>query len=223
MNPLESIVPIVSLNLKTGLETFLGTGFFLESQKQIVTANHVISVTDSDIGIFLIPDITRILKVKVRRASEALDLAILEVPEVNADITPLKLTLDYEYKFNEHIVSVDYGTTEATGKVVTFNPATRLGNITRRLDLSEMFDDAGKDMLEISFPALQGSSGAPILSNKNHEVLGMIVRNVQYNLIPTQIETVVNENNVVKEETKYLMPLGLAVHAKHIKEFIDSV
>ena len=75
-------------------------------------------------------------------------------------------------------------------------------------------------MLELSFPALKGASGAPVLSNASFELLGVVKANVSYELLPAQIESIQDEAGVVTEETKFFLPQALAVNVTIVREFL---
>ena len=109
-----------------------------------------------------------------------------------------------------------------SGTSITLNPATRLGNVTRDLDLTELYGPAGRRMLELSFPALKGASGAPVLSNGNFELWGVIKANVGYELLPAQIESVRDQSGTVLEETKFYLPQALAVNRAEVEHFLLS-
>jgi S1-C subfamily serine protease len=100
------------------------------------------------------------------------------------------------------------------------SPATRLGNVTRSMAV-DFLGAAGEDALELSFPALRGASGSPVL-NQQLEVIGLVVANASYHLLPAQIESVIDEKNKVTEEIKYMLPQALAVNCKFIRAFIES-
>ena len=75
-------------------------------------------------------------------------------------------------------------------------------------------------MLELSFPASKGASGAPILSNTNFELWGVIKANVGYELLPAQIESIFDESGIVEEQTKFYLPQALAVNVTVVREFL---
>jgi len=77
--------------------------------------------------------------------------------------------------------------------------------------------------LEVSFPALRGASGAPVLINSSFRAIGMLVGNMSYHLLPSQIETITNEDGKIVEETKYMLPLGIATHANAIREAVHAI
>ena len=125
--------------------------------------------------------------------------------------------------FNNEIVNcLEYGTTIQSGGKIEVSVATRIGNITRVIPELELFGKIYKNMLELSFAALRGASGAPILSSNSFLVLGMVIANHSYHLIPSQIEKYSNENGETIEETKFMMPQALAVHVNEIKRVIEQ-
>jgi hypothetical protein len=59
---------------------------------------------------------------------------------------------------NRQFSSLEYGTTLTLGKNIHFAPDTRLGNITRIFNQPDPNGEAGKNMLELSYPALRGAT-----------------------------------------------------------------
>jgi hypothetical protein len=72
--------------------------------------------------------------------------------------------------------------------------------------------------LELSFPALKGASGAPVVVEVSGVVVGMIVENVQHELLPSHIERVTDGAKHV-EEIKYVLPSAKAISWKHLNDF----
>ena len=120
------------------------------------------------------------------------------------------------------IFTLEYGTTQVVGSSIALNPATRIGNVTRLLDLTEKYGLAGKSILELSFPALRGASGAPVICSKDFTLWGIVIANVSYHLLPAQIESVLNEQEEVEEEIRYMLPQGLAVNVMHLQNLLDK-
>ena len=85
----------------------------------------------------------------------------------------------------------------------------------------DQYGAAGASMLELSFPALKGASGAPVMSGQ-FELWGVIIANVNHHLLPAQIETIYDDDGRVVEETQYMLPQGLAVHVNVIREFLTN-
>jgi hypothetical protein len=78
-------------------------------------------------------------------------------------------------------------------------------------------------MLELSFPALRGASGAPVLSNLTFRLWGIITANVAYHLLPVQIEHVWDDEGQITEETRFLLPQAIAVHVKHLQAMLQQL
>jgi hypothetical protein len=84
---------------------------------------------------------------------------------------PLSLVCDKPVTCNTDLVTLEYSTTRverhpASGKVITrLNPAVRMGHMTHHVDVETM-GGAGQQALELSFPALEGASGAPVMFDR---------------------------------------------------------
>lgn len=55
------------------------------------------------------------------------------------------------------------------------------------------------EVLDLSFPALKGSSGAPIIVEHDGMVTGMIVANIERHLLPAQVERIETVDGIVEE------------------------
>ncbi len=121
-------------------------------------------------------------------------------------------------------MTFEYGTTvEEEGKTL-LSPACRIGNLTRIIDRSDLLGPAGNDALELSFPALRGASGAPVLTTDGgYKVVGVIVANVAYDALPVQVHTVLDEKNELLEEIRYILPQGIAVNIRHLREMYERI
>jgi hypothetical protein len=221
MNPIETIVPIFAIDEENNIKFFLGTGTFVEDKPWLVTAEHVIRDWNGLFAISVLPDTTHILRANLLTSSRSVDIALLEVPGYPAN-KAIQLAQDDEIQQNLTTVCCEYGTTQTQGKYIHLAPATQLGNVTRQLNMIDRYDKAGEDILELSFPALRGASGAPVLSNTNFRLWGIVIANISYHLLPVQIESVLDEKNKLIEEIHYLLPQALAVHVKHVRALIQQ-
>ena len=128
-------------------------------------------------------------------------------------------------------MTYEYGTTVTEEGKTKLNPATRLGHMTRKVDVSHSFGPAGEGAMELSFPALRGASGAPVMFNELMQasrlgkhtmgVVGVIIANASYHLAPTQIESVLTEDNKMYQEVRFMLPQGLAVSVNHLRPMYD--
>lgn len=80
-------------------------------------------------------------------------------------------------------------------------------------------------MLELSFPAHKGASGAAVIelrpSAPTHVIHGVVIANLEMHLLPAQIVTGLSDNNKMLEEHKYFLPQGAAVHVSHLANLVD--
>ena len=223
MNPTETIIPIFGIHEPSGIKAFLGTGAFIDEPSLVVTANHVVRDWNGPFGIVKLPVETRHpMRANLVAKNQDSDLALLEVPEYSPE-QALELAQDDEIKSNKTVVCLEYSTTRSRDGVIYLAPATRMGNVTRKVDLRERYGQAGEDALELSFPALKGASGAPVISSTNGRLWGIIIANVSYHLLPTQVVTVLDERNQILEETQFMLPQGLAVHVKHLRAMLQDL
>ena len=220
--PSDIVVPIFGYIHTDKKWIFLGTGFFVGEPPLLATAGHILDKQYSKVGI----DIAK--EKKFYHASAAFhnnrtDLALLRIENYAPPFT-CKISANATIAFNDLVCCYEYGTTVSKGKQIVLSPATRVGNITRILNKTETHGEAGQEMLELSFPALKGASGSPILKVEGEVyVLGVVVGNVSYHLHPVQIESILDEDNKYIEEVKYLLPQGLAVNSKHLLSFYSEI
>jgi hypothetical protein len=223
LDPISHIVPLCATTGNCEFAGFLGSACFVEEPTLLLTADHVLGDWDGGFAI------------SVRRTSSGQhdvhvaevvhrdtkrDLALLRVPSYEAP-KPLQLAKAVPPP-TLPIVSLDYGTTRIEGSKTLINPATRVGYITRAVDVSSLYGMAGKEALELSFPALKGASGSPVLRLDTFDIVGVIFSNVSYHLLPAQIEKVADPKNEITEETKFMMPQGIAVNFFHIADMLDE-
>ena len=125
---------------------------------------------------------------------------------------------DVEIVTNRLIATVEYGTTVYENEQIRLAPAHRLGNVTRTHDMTGRFGPAGDDALELSFPALRGASGAPVFYNDGqYRIIGVIIGNEDREVLPIQVHSVLDEKNALMEETRFMLPVGIAVNIKHLR------
>ncbi|HXQ33455.1 MAG TPA: serine protease [Anaerolineales bacterium] len=221
MNPIDYIVPIFAMDETPAISFFLGTGTFIGERPLLVTAYHVVKEWPGTFAITFMGDITRLYKANLLVSDEDTDLAILEV--LGCTVQNAIQLEENDIHPNQQVVCFEYGTTRTAGRAINLSPATRLGNVTRLVNLVDRFGKAGENALELSFPALRGASGAPVLSNNSFRLWGIIIANVEYHLLPAQIESVHDEKNNILEEKRYLLPQALAVHVYHVKNLISRL
>ena len=210
--------PILKFDSNGNEKEVLGTGFFILNNGGFLTAKHVfennplqsgesykIAVQDN-INFPVCEIEEEIIKsndfdIAFGRAENIKDAEIVLFPDI--DISTNVDVLTCEYSGAEDNIDED-------GKLkIILKASVRKGNII--CDYYSEFPEKIKTrVLELSFAALQGASGAPIIVDGERE------------LLPAQILTVHNRNGT-KEEYKYFLPSAKAIHWIHLKEFVDSV
>jgi|CXWL01.1.fsa_nt_gi S1-C subfamily serine protease len=218
-NPTDQIVPLLAINATGGVQQFLGTSCFIQPGPVLVTADHVIGDWDGALAIVHPNDLTTLFPATVTRRDRAHDLAVLTVDGYRPP-HPFIVSTDDDLRSSDLVVCMEYGNTTQGGSQITVQSATRVGNVTRLVDLKEVLGLAGDGALELSFPALRGASGAPVLSNGEYRLRGILVANHAYHLLPTQIESVYNAVGTVEETTRFMMPMGIAVHVRHLRPLL---
>jgi S1-C subfamily serine protease len=222
LNPQEIIVPIFAIGTKGEVVQFLGTGSFVGDPPLLITADHVIRDWQGSFGISILPKLHNIYVAKIVARDPSHDLSLLEVSDFKpAGVLDLAPKLAH---LNQLLCTFEYGTTRTQGNQIHISPATRIGNITRTLNLISQYQGAGDEILELSFSALKGASGAPVVSNDDKfQLQGIIIANVSYHLLPAQISSVLDEDNQILEETQFMLPQALAVNVKHVQAFLNTV
>jgi hypothetical protein len=221
-SPSDFVVPIVGLNDDSSCDPFLGSGVFVGEQMILVTCNHVLESWDKNYAIVIEAE-EKLVSAEILKKDPKTDLALLKVGEYNPPHS-LPLEDDENITLNNFVICFEYGTTITAGDKINFSPANRLGNVTRFRDITDLYNKAGDQMLELSFPALKGASGAPIMEwRPPFKLWGIVKANISAELMPAQIETLVDEKGKVEEETKFYLPQALAVHVKHVRNLISEI
>jgi len=231
--PLEAIFAITSVIYKRTRPAyrFLGTGFFIDNEGTFLTAKHVFP-SKSSATEHTYKAITFDLKnnlpvpcpISDLEFSPQFDIALGRV-QGTRNIKSLDLA-ERNYPMNLDVITAEFSRTHIKqredGKLtLTFEPCFRKGYIMRYYK-SNYPESIPTQCLELSFPALKGASGAPVLMERGGAVIGMIVQNIGRELLPAQIETV-TEPGEYTEEIKYYLPSGKAISWAHLTEFANSV
>lgn len=232
LNPRTCICPVCKYKDGEVIE-LLGTGFIVkpiktywnEGQHVLVTAKHIFDGLTLDhgerVGIFKIDQgiVHGIIKF---RTSPSIDLAFVKL---NEEIMDGMIGLEYSQEKvggDKDVLCHEYSSSgfKRIGDSEMnyfFHARTHKGNImssySDTLSLAHLKREC--QFIDLSFPALQGSSGAPILLNGEYSILGMIVANRESHLIAAQILSIdLGENR--KEEISYFLPTGTAIDVSEI-------
>lgn len=222
--PFKTVVPLLGVDESSHIRAFLGSATFVGDGPFLATAQHVVNRWDGPFGITTLSDPKHITPADVLVQDRDADLALLAAPGYPQE-RALQLAQDEEIKLNHFVACLEYSTTtiNSNRRIVCFSPATRLGNVTRLVQLTQQYGKGGEDMLGLSFRALRGASGAPIVSNSSFRLWGIVIANRSHYLLPSQVERLLDETGQIAEETLFHLPQGLAVHVKHLRALIQSL
>jgi hypothetical protein len=219
----KSVVPLFAYD--GNIQGFLGTAVFVGDLPLLATADHVVRNWEGDFA-FTLPPSPILWNVNAFKAhlvarDPEFDLALLDASPFRPEYSVMPAD-NGQIANNIPVLCYEYGTTQTIAGVAHLAPAMRMGNVTRVIDLSDRFGRAGESALELSFPALRGASGAPVISSQGFYLWGIVIANIEYHLLPAQIISVLDETNQVYEETKYMLPQAVAVNVKHLRPMLEG-
>ena len=225
--PLKAIFPIVAE--KPGpIFYFLGTGFFIRDDGLFLTAKHIFEGIEGGeckgVMLDLVANQGTPYQVSDLRFCEQFDIAAGYIRDFPG-IQPLGLARE-NAPMNRDVVTTEYSGTrpkllESGKKALVFTPYFRKGNVICRYE-SNFPELVPTQCLNLSFPALKGASGAPVVVELTGFVVGMVVRNVEAELLPAQIERIVTEDGYT-EERKYFLPVARAISWRHLADFVSGL
>lgn len=223
--PNHTIVPLFAADANLNIKRFLGTSFFVGPSGALITAEHVVREWNEHfaIAVVLSTDV-KPFPASLKHVSRSRDLAVLEVDGYRPKHL-LPLSKDSRTNTDMDLLCLEYSTAqiEKGNNMNITEPATRKGHLTRERTLTDRYGEAGQFMLELSFPALKGASGAPVMKGRPpYECVGVLVANVSNHLLPVQIESVLDEKNQLLEQTQFLLPQGLAVNVNHLERTLKE-
>ena len=208
---------------------FLGTGFLADASGTLVSAKHVFEGIGAPDGagchivdtnsqsvhpisrVQLSPDCDiAVGKITPPPGFEPLPIAVSDAP-ANTDILTIEFSPTHAVRRAGGRVAINIRSYCHKGHVLSYYRGDILG--------------PPMDLLDLSFPALAGASGAPVVAAPTFEawsVVGMVVGNVGRHLLPAHVARTFAGEDVV-EEIRYYLPIGLAISWSHIRDFLDRV
>ncbi len=230
LEPRTAILPIFKmLRNQEEFRGLLGTGFVVGSETQwLLTAGHVFHddprAGDEEYGVlFYHHGNLKIGVISEPLLSSSHDIAAVNLRGVEG-LTSLPV-LSKQISGNVDVLTFEYSATTANrlddGRLgANFVPFTHKGNILRHYE-SDFPERMPTAVMDTSFPALQGASGAPVMRAKDFAVAGMLIANHERHLLPAQIVRIEHTESAV-EETKYFLPTGKALASSVITSFLEE-
>lgn len=227
-------MPILRGNTKLALTTLLGTGFFVGSgaSRHLITAKHVFSsnpVADDEHYAFAMRVDGKLAVHRITKVLAANDCDVAACPVQDIESSEFLRFSHDQPGMNEDVFSFEYSSTRferksSGGLHVTFEPLSHKGNVMR-FYTSTFPEPRPVPSLQVSYPALQGASGAPVIASnkaKQFYVTGILVANIERELLPAQIVRI-DEPGKYTEETKYFLPHGKAIDSKVVVPFLQEI
>jgi hypothetical protein len=142
------------------------------------------------------------------------------------DLQPLVIAPADNLTMNINVLTVEYSATRSGvprpdgQSAMHITPSFHKGYIVREY-ATEFGFQGTTSCIELSYPALKGASGAPVIEESSGNVLGMIIRNVEQQLMPAQIERTMRTDGTRDEVIRYFMPTAQAIRASHLREALS--
>jgi len=209
----------------------LGTSFVIGRGDDLflMTAKHVFASNplgeNQRYGALTLPD-DGVRDIHEFFADPVLDIGVAPISRKDfPHVAPLRFSKT-EPSLNEDIYSFEYSSTrkekKAWGVEVFLEPYSHKGNIV--LSYIDYRTDPAVPSYLASFPALQGSSGAPLFSFGHKRaglgVVGLLVANVERHLVPAQVVEI-KEGDSFSEAISYFLPYGQALARTVLIEFLE--
>ncbi len=233
-DPHRAVIPILRATKAPTISELLGTGFYTRvgGKLRVVTAKHVfednpLKANESYAYAFKEGNEIKISTISELNLFKNCDVAFFD-PRENHDAVPLPFAETLP-PLNRDIICYEYSNTrierQSSGGVhVSLQPFAHRGNVMQFIE-SELPPYVSSPCLVVSFAALRGASGAPVISNtdkKNFYVAGMIVANMGRHLMPAQIEKYSSADGGT-EQVSYYLPLGLAINGRVLRSELRTI
>jgi hypothetical protein len=206
------------------VKRFLGTAFLVYGYHvHFATAKHALSLAEQD----------ELLSVVLNTPSGLRHLSVERIEETPVDLAFGSLSCPFDIELpgfaiaerlliNADVCSLEHsdGGRPVTGGQNFYDPRFRKGYIIGH-ERSDLGNTAGCQAIDVSYPALKGASGAPVFREKDCAVEGLMVENVDRELLPTQVHRTGDDEDNLIEEIRQSMPHGRAIGFESLNEHLD--
>lgn len=230
--PLATIVPVLMTSETYGPPyRALGTGFFIDGAGTFLTARHVfednplpegrayaVTVVPAMVEFYAVVDLAFAPKfdMAIGRAAGAAPESFLEIADSDAPVNHDVLTVEFS--------GAESGLQPDGTSALVLTSSFHKGHVVSER-ASRFRHLEGARILELSFAALKGASGAPVIvagGTEFGQVIGMILANLERHLLPAQIERIEGESGEPTETRHYFLPHAYAISWRHLREFVDA-
>lgn len=218
----EYILPICrGGDRKNDLE-FLGSCFFFDENAIIISCKHVIEEFYQSHNLF------------VKYKNELYEINNIKLHPV-MDFFMAKVEISNKNKFFDYSEEINMGCDVLTfgyifdnkeGGIVNLLPRTLKGHVVRKSPKPPKITQGALTTCELSFPVLEGFSGAPLLSESDFKpkLLGMVYGNIESSIDIHKIDEYTDDQGKIVKDNKYrVIELGLAHTMTDILSFINDI
>jgi hypothetical protein len=233
LRPFEASVPILRGTPK-GPSQLLGTGFFVgtDSSLHLVTARHVFEknpLGQEETYVFVLAGKEALTIMQIGRIVPCRDYDLAVCPVTKADLpeaVPLPIS-KIEPPLNADVLCFEFSglriERESDKLKVELAPRSHKGNIVMAF-VSTFPEKITTPSYLVSFPALQGASGAAVVTWMDNfpAAVGMLVENVEQQTLPAQTVQI-QDGDSYRDETKYFLPYGKAIQGLVISRCLQEM
>ena len=226
--PMAVIAPVVlnNVGIRDRAHELLGTCFQVGSDL-FMSANHVFGITPPsgmEISVVLHDnDPITTYRTELLYSHPRLDIAVARVKGWPVD-EPFVISQATSLAMNADVLTVEYSPTKTQVPLPDGRESMPIaanwhkGNIVR-----EYRADFGARYIDLSYPALKGASGAPVIQEATGHVLGMVIGNVEQQFLPAQIERTEHADGGADVIARYFLPSAQAFRECHLAEVLSHV
>lgn len=208
----DFVVPIlVGARVSPGhykLARYAGVGFFLRSDGLLVTCKHVLEQAGEDESLFAQHTIS-LAKAELLniRKHPRYDFG-LAFAKTTPPPRPLELYVDDRY-LGANVSAFGFVTNGRNGEDIALTARLFKGNVVRQGKKDTIQPPGAKSLLELSFPAHSGFSGAPVLLEPPGVIGGMLFGNLESAIESYSHSTVVSPTERIEERVQRIGPRQL--------------
>jgi len=160
-----------------------------------------------------------ILQISDVKIHEHFDFAVAKVKREN--YVPLGILTDHEIILGHDVSAYGFTTDGIVNNKLHTVPRYFKGHVVRIHEVPKL--GSYRTKCELSFPALKGFSGAPLISNKYGAIVGMIHGSYESTILMHSFSEISEDNKTLSEEIHRVLELGMAHTSLDILHFLDDL
>jgi len=218
----DNVFALFSAKSDEKLVGFLGTAWAEATHGVCITCAHVLP--DEFDQLVIVRGIGGRQAVSLIAKDNERDLALLR-PSTALPRSPWRVSVgDPSWATGDLLSCFEFSATQQLPdkrfKVLTRTHVGNAVSVHRLLEGNVLPRLASQDAIELSFPALKGASGAPVVDRFTCEVAGVVAANNEAELAPSSVYEYTDGETYI-ERVRYI-PSGIAIHGRHVAAFMSD-